>query len=180
MHPNTLRKVAPSSIPAQSRVPDNHFDPHLLCAIADLAETRGDVGFSPGGGLLFDTPATKAERMGLPIPVNAKSRFLDLPQDRYQTALKADSAFQSFVDAFTIPHVQPGYRLVVIPLTGRLSPSKLRAIGNAAETFGHGVIRVTPDVSIRLPNVPTALLRPLHKALVKAGLLTQATDRIAA
>jgi len=160
--------------------PDSVLDVARLRAIAKLAETRGDVRFTLGGGVLFDTPMTKAERLALPVSQIADVAYLDLPQDRFNRARAQDPAFTGFLNAFTVPHTRDGYRLVVIPLTGRLSAAKLAAIADAAETFGHGSVRVTPDVSIRLPNVPSALLRPLFGLLQAAGLIDPKPARLAA
>jgi len=41
-------------------------------------------------------------------------------------------------------------------------------------------LRMTADVSIRLPNVPVALVRPLYHALVSAGLFDETAARRAA
>jgi len=160
--------------------PDTLLDVPLVQAIAELAKTRGDVRFTLGGGILFDTPITKVERLALPAVRSRSMVFLDLPQDRFNSALVKDAAFQGFVNRFTVPHARDGYRLVVIPLTGRLTAAQLTAIAGVAETFGHGALRVTPDVSIRLPNVPVALLKPLFAALTKAGLVGSRATRLAA
>lgn len=160
--------------------PETLLDAPLLRAVADLARTRGAARFTPGGGYLFDTAITRAERIALPAPKARPVAFLDLPQDRFGSALALDTAFKAFVDRFTVPHARAGYRLVVIPLTGRLSADQLNAIAEAAEVFGHGAIRVTPDVSIRLPNVHVALLRPLYRALLQAGLIGGLAQRLAA
>lgn len=160
--------------------PDSLLDVSRLRAIAELAKTRGDVRFMLGGGVLFDTPMTKAERLALPAPQVADVEYLDLPQDRFARARTQDPTFDAFVKAFTVPHAREGYRLVVIPLAGRLSAAKLTAIADAAETLGHGAVRITPDVSIRLPNVPNALLRPLFGSLRSAELIDAKPARLAA
>jgi len=98
---------------------------------------------------------------------------MDLPRDRFQRTYQTRADFRAFVDRFTVSHSQPGYRLVVIPLQRALSAAALRAIADAAEAFGHGTIRLTADVSLRLPNVPLALLRPVFDSLREAGLLAE-------
>ncbi len=152
------------------------LDAPLLNAIADLAESRGAVRFTPGGGVLFDTPATRAERAALPTPRPHPPRLLELPSDRFTTSYENRPTFRTFVDRFTLAHSHHGYRMVIIPLDHRLSAPELRAVAEAAEAFGHGTIRLTADVSIRLPNVPLALLRPLFETLQKAGLGGQRTS----
>ncbi len=156
------------------------LDPASLYAIADMAHSRGDVRFTPGGGVLFDTPISRDERRNLPVPVARNPRFIELPQDRFWATYATHPAFRAFVDGFTIAHVQPGYRLVVIPLSKALTEAQLRKIADAAEAFGHGTIRLTADVSIRLTNVPNALLRPLFVLLGEAGLLVARDQSLAA
>lgn len=156
------------------------LDPNSLNAIADLAQSRGPARFTPGGGVLFDKPLSRDEARRLPLPVDTVPRFIDLPQDRFRIAYAANPAFRTFVDGYTVAHIKPGYRLVVIPLKGALDAAQLRAIANAAEAFGHGTIRLTADVSIRLTNVPNALLRPLFAALGKVGLLAGHNRQLAA
>ena len=161
-------------------VPGNLFNADRLVRIANIAETRGDVGFTPGGGVLFDTPATKEERAALALTGYSAPRLTALPEDRFAFNMNKNPAFRSFVKSFTVPRTEPGYRLVVIPLQGRLTPEQLRVIAHSAKAFGHDEIRITAGVSVRLPNVPTALLRPLFKALVTAGLLVEQSERLAA
>ncbi|NOX72919.1 MAG: hypothetical protein GXP03_04635 [Alphaproteobacteria bacterium] len=152
------------------------LDAPYLNAIATLADTRGDATFTPGGGVRFARPLSREDRATLPAPVDTAARFFELPQDRFKVDYARLPAFGELVDRFTIAHIRPGYRLVVIPLSGHLDAAQLRAIAKAAEAFGHGNIRLTADVSIRLPNVPEALLRPLFASLSKVGLLTE--DRV--
>jgi len=147
------------------------LDPALLRHLADLAETRGNLRFTPGGGVLFDKPLSRQERRALPEPSQNAPRFLDLPQARFHAHYHSSADFRNLVDLFTVAHVQPGYRLVVIPLQSALSAQALRALADLAETFGHATLRLTANVSIRLPNVPNALLRPLFAGLLAAGLL---------
>jgi len=159
-------------IESQSDVLDAGF----LTALADLAETRGKVRFTPGGGVLFDAPMTKEERLALPTPRDVPARFLNLPADRLAVQRQNDSGFDAFVARYTVPHLRNGYRLVVVPMQGGLSAAQLRALAEAATVFGHGTVRATADISVRLPNVPTALLRPLYRALTRAGLTFGRTD----
>lgn len=154
-----------------NRAEGDLLDAPYLRALADLAETRGDLRFTPGGGVLFDRPIRREERAALPPVGRVAPRFLDLPGDGFARALARNADFRAFVERHSVRHRRPGYRLVVIPLSGRLDPAQLRAIADAAETYGHGAIRLTADVSIRLPTVPEALLRPLWRHLRRAGLL---------
>ena len=80
--------------------PDSLLDVSRLRAIAELAKTRGDVRFMLGGGVLFDTPMTKAERLALPAPQVADVEYLDLPQDRFARARTQDPAFDAFCEGF--------------------------------------------------------------------------------
>jgi len=154
--------------------------PQTLRAIAALSDTRGDVRFTPGGGVLFDTPISREERKSIPEPSENSARLIDLPQDRFKQAYAHNSAFRSFVDGFTVAHSRDGYRLVVIPMQSGITPSQLRLIADVAEAFGHSIIRLTAGVSIRLPNVPIALLRPLWSKLDAAGLLLAGAQKLAA
>ena len=184
MQPQTRDPIVVSDISAsapQEHVnPDTLIDAPYLRAVADFADQYGAARFTPGGGVLFDKPLSKAERLSLPAPSHQRPRWLDLPQDRFAAHLARDAAFRAFVDSFTIAHAQAGYRLVVIPLHATLTAAQLRVIADCAETFGHGNLRLTADVSIRLTNVPTALLRPLFEALRLAGLSGAAHLKLAA
>ena len=171
----------PRTTPADfRRAEGDALDAPYLRALAELAESRGDLRFTPGGGVLFDSPMRREERAALPPVTRAAPRFLDLPGDGFRRALARDAGFAAFARDFTVAHRRAGYRLVVIPLAGRLSPDQLRAIADAAEIYGHGTIRLTADVSIRLPNVPEALLHPLYRHLQRAGLSGQKPHDLAA
>jgi nitrite/sulfite reductase ferredoxin-like protein len=170
--PANIHPIQPHLPASQSDLLDGPY----LHAIADLADARGAAMFTPGGGALFAKPLSREDRATLPAPQDVKPRFIDLPLDRFKADYARLPAFRQLVDRFTIPHIQNGYRLVVIPLAGRLEAGQLRAIAKAADTFGHGNIRLTADVSIRLTNVPEALLRPLFASLQKVGLLAE--DRV--
>jgi nitrite/sulfite reductase ferredoxin-like protein len=167
--PANIHPIQPHLPSSQSDV----LDAPYLHAIAHLADTRGAALFTPGGGVLFAKPLSREDRAALPVPQDEKPRFIDLPLDRFKADYARLPEFTKLVDRFTIPHIQNGYRLVVIPLAGRLDADQLHAIAKAAETFGHGNIRLTADVSIRLTNVPEALLRPLFATLLKVGLLAE-------
>jgi nitrite/sulfite reductase ferredoxin-like protein len=169
--------------PTQPHLPNRQsdlLDASYLKAIANFADTRGPVMFTPGGGVVLAKPLNREERATLPVPSDITPRFLDLPRDRFKADYDRLPEFRELVDRFTISHIQQGYRLVVIPLSGRLDASQLRAIAKSAQVFGHGNIRLTADVSIRLTNVPEALLRPLFAALSTAGLLEQNRLKLAA
>ncbi len=154
--------------------------PQSLRAIAALSEARGDVRFTPGGGVLFDTPISRDERARIPQPAEKPARLIDLPQDRYNLAYAQNPEFRAFVDGYTVAHARNGYRLVVIALQSAITPAQLRLIADVAEVFGHSTIRLTAGVSIRLPNVPVALLRPLWSKLDAAGLLSVRARKLAA
>ncbi|NOX39717.1 MAG: hypothetical protein GXP05_04165 [Alphaproteobacteria bacterium] len=154
--------------------------PQSLRAIATLSDVRGDVRFTPGGGVLFDTPISRAERDSIAQPIETPARLIDLPQDRYNLTYAQNSEFRAFIDGYTVAHARNGYRLVVIALQSAIRPAQLRLIADVAEVFGHSTIRLTAGVSIRLPNVPVALLRPLWSKLDAAGLLSVGARKLAA
>lgn len=160
--------------------PETLADAPFLRAVADLAETRGDARFTPGGGVMFDQPLSRDDRGTLPRPQDIAPRFLDLPVDRHRREKAQRPEFARLVAKYTIQHLRPGYRMVIIPLIRPLSAADLRLIADMAETFGHGTIRLTANVSIRLPNVPEALLRPLFTALRRGGLYDAGSVQLAA
>ncbi len=167
---NALANIHP--IAAQHSASNSDLlDAPYLHAIAALADRRGAVRLSSGGGVQFAQPLGREDRAALPVPRDVAPRFLNLPKDRFRAEYDRFGIFHDQVDRFTIAHIQPGYRHVVIPLVGRLDSAQLRAIAKAAETFGHGTIRLTLDAAIHLPNVPEALLRPLFTTLNQVGLL---------
>ncbi|MDQ7079187.1 MAG: hypothetical protein Q9M41_00790 [Paracoccaceae bacterium] len=147
------------------------LSPAWLRAVAELAQGRGPVRFTPGGGVLLDRPLSRQERLKLPPIQELHPHLINLPNDRFASARRADAEFDAFVSRYTVAHAYAGYRLVVIPIAGGLDAAQLRAIADMAEAFGHGIIRLTADVSIRLPNVPEALLRPLWRKLTRVGLI---------
>lgn len=160
--------------------PETLVDAPFLRSVADLAESRGDARFTPGGGVMFDRPLSRDERRALPDPADIAPRFLDLPTHRHQREMTRNPEYANLVAKYTIPHFRTGYRMVIIPLTRALTADDLRLIADAAETFGHGTIRLTANVSLRLPNVPEALLRPLFATLKRGGLFSAAPRQIAA
>ena len=185
-HPDA---TSPTSPLGHARVVSIHSEsdilsPGWLRAVADLAEGRAAVRFTPGAGVLLDHPVNRPlsrdERAHLPEIAERPVRLADLPRDRFLAARRFDPAFDAFVQRYTVPHAEAGYRLVVIPLDHALSAGELRTIADIAENLGHGTIRLTADVSIRLPNVPEALLRPLWRQLVRAGLIERPKRAIAA
>ncbi|MCA8868084.1 MAG: hypothetical protein KDA67_05495 [Rhodobacteraceae bacterium] len=160
--------------------PESLIDAAWLRAVARLAASGGDARFTPGGGVLLDRPLSNQDRLSLPAPKNNPPRWLDLPDDRFRAHYRANSDFRSFIDSFTVAHARKGYRLVVIPLGRPLSARQLLTIAACAEDFGHGSLRLTADVSIRLPNVPVALLRPLYDSLARARLFAEQPAEMAA
>ncbi len=165
-----MQQIDPIVDFAPAATEDSLIDVPWLKAVAELARTGGPAWFTPGGGVILDRPLPREVARALPRPRAVAPRWLELPPDRALRALETDRDFAAWAARFVIPHRRADYRMVVVPLTRRLTADELLGIAEAAETFGHGTLRLTADVSIRLPNVPLALLPPLWRRLRRAGL----------
>ncbi len=66
---------------------------------------------------------------------------------------------------------QPGLHWIGVSVpVGQLTSKQLRRLGELAELYGSGEVRLTVWQNLVIPNVPTAWVETLKKALVKAGL----------
>ncbi len=63
---------------------------------------------------------------------------------------------------------------VAVPV-GQLTSKQLRRLAELSENYGSGEVRLTVWQNLVIPNVPTAYVETLNKALVKAGLDWQAS-----
>lgn len=71
---------------------------------------------------------------------------------------------------------QPGLHWVGVEIpVGQLTSKQLRRLAELAEHYGSGEVRLTVWQNLVIPNVPTAFVETLKKALVKAGLNWQAS-----
>lgn len=74
------------------------------------------------------------------------------------------------------PQRQPGlsYLGVVAPL-GRLSIRQLRELADLSRLYGSGILRLTPWQNVLIPDVPTARMPALQRAVEALGLFASAT-----
>ncbi len=71
---------------------------------------------------------------------------------------------------------QPGLHWVGVEIpVGQLTSKQLRRLAELSEHYGSGEVRLTVWQNLVIPNVPTAFVETLKKALVKAGLNWQAS-----
>jgi ferredoxin-nitrite reductase len=71
---------------------------------------------------------------------------------------------------------QPGLHWVGVEIpVGQLTSKQLRRLAELSENYGSGEVRLTVWQNLVIPNVPTAFVETLKKALVKAGLNWQAS-----
>jgi len=71
---------------------------------------------------------------------------------------------------------QPGMHWVGVEIpVGQLTSKQLRRLAELSENYGSGEVRLTVWQNLVIPNVPTAFVETLKKALVKAGLNWQAS-----
>ncbi|MDH5737612.1 MAG: nitrite/sulfite reductase [Gammaproteobacteria bacterium] len=100
----------------------------------------------------------------------------DIPHD---TMRIADSkGFGQWLSQNTLPHKQPGYRIVNISLKptgqapGDVSDGQLDFLANLAEDYSFGEARITHEQNICLADVESSRLRQLWEILDSQGMAT--------
>ncbi|MFN0113139.1 MAG: nitrite/sulfite reductase [Paracoccaceae bacterium] len=104
--------------------------------------------------------------------------FRNAPVDGYETALRADPAFRTWVDTNVTAHRNPNYAIATISLKahgdtpGDASSDQMRLIADLADRYAHGEIRVSHEQNLVLPHVHRSDLWALWSSLALAGLGT--------
>jgi sulfite reductase (NADPH) hemoprotein beta-component len=82
-----------------------------------------------------------------------------------------DEAYTRWRTTNVLPQKQFGYAMVVatIPL-GDMTGAQMRVLGDLAQAYGDGSVRVTPDQNLVFRWVKVADVRPLYSRLAAAGL----------
>jgi sulfite reductase (NADPH) hemoprotein beta-component len=95
-----------------------------------------------------------------------------------ERARRADPDFDRFVSTNTFPHKVRGYTAVTISLKpiggapGDATSDQMRAVADAADTFGFGEIRVTHHQNLVLPDIRLGDLPKLYEHLKAHDLAT--------
>jgi sulfite reductase (NADPH) hemoprotein beta-component len=95
-----------------------------------------------------------------------------------EKALAENADFAAFVGANVAPHKVDGYAIVTVSLKpiggipGDATSAQMRALADAADTYGFGELRVSHEQNIILPHVRKDDLFALWRDLDAAGLAT--------
>jgi len=105
-------------------------------------------------------------------------KWIKVSLQTYETTLKTDPVFRSFVDTNIAAHKNPHYAIVSVSLKkpgatpGDASAQQMRVLADCARAFGHDELRISHEQNIILPHVHRAHLPALHSALKAADLAT--------
>ncbi len=108
----------------------------------------------------------------------APPEFFELPTDDYESTLKTDPVFRSFVDTNVSEHKNPKYASVSVSLKahrqtpGDASSDQMHVLANVAKEYSHDELRVSHEQNIILPHVAKAHLPTVFLALKEVGLAT--------
>jgi sulfite reductase (ferredoxin) len=83
----------------------------------------------------------------------------------------ADAAYARWRTTNLLPQKQPGYAMVIatIPL-GDMTSEQMRVIGELADSFGDGTVRVTPEQDLVFRWIKQSDVHALYRQLSAAGL----------
>lgn len=106
--------------------------------------------------------------------------YEDLPErsEALEKAKAESAAFAAFAAVNVAPHRQAGYAIVTVSLKpiggipGDATSAQMRALADAADTYGFGELRVSHEQNIILPHVKKDDLLALWRDLDAAGLAT--------
>lgn len=98
--------------------------------------------------------------------------------DGFEKAEAENAEFAAFAAVNVAPHKVPGYAIVTVSLKpiggipGDATAAQMRALADAADTYGFGELRVSHEQNIILPHVKQDDLLALWRDLSAAGLAT--------
>ncbi|BBU61237.1 sulfite reductase [Methylosinus sp. C49] len=98
--------------------------------------------------------------------------------DGFEKAKAENAEFAAFAAVNVAPHKVPGYAIVTVSLKpiggipGDATSAQMRALADAADTYGFGELRVSHEQNIILPHVKQDDLLALWRDLAAAGLST--------
>ncbi|CAN2534262.1 Sulfite+reductase+[ferredoxin] [Methylocapsa aurea] len=124
--------------------------------------------------------AYDAQELARVVAAFAPPAYETLPA-RSQTldgAKAENAAFAAFAAVNVAPHKVPGYAIVTVSLKpiggipGDATAAQMRALADAADTYGFGELRVSHEQNIILPHVKQDDLLALWRDLEAAGLST--------
>ena len=101
---------------------------------------------------------------------------VDLATHPFETALKTNPVFRSFVDTNVAEHKRADYAIVTVSLKkpgatpGDASAAQMRAMADIAARFGYHELRISHEQNIILPHIHRAHLPAVFQALKAADL----------
>ncbi|WP_036292489.1 nitrite/sulfite reductase [Methylosinus sp. PW1] len=125
----------------------------------------------------FAYDAQELERV---VAAFAPPAYESLParSDGFEKAKAENAEFAAFAAVNVAPHKVPGYAIVTVSLKpiagipGDATSAQMRALADAADTYGFGELRVSHEQNIILPHVKQDDLLALWRDLSAAGLAT--------
>ncbi|MGJ8584628.1 MAG: nitrite/sulfite reductase [Marinosulfonomonas sp.] len=108
----------------------------------------------------------------------AAPAFVTKSTEAFDTALKFDPVFRSWVDTNLSEHRAPDYAIVTVSIKahgetpGDATADQMRVLAELGERYSHDELRISHEQNVILPHVHKADLPVIHAALKQAGLAT--------
>lgn len=146
----------------------------------ELAALRAEGGtslpFDPEHPEVEEAPGASDQRP--PAPVRIAARAVETPLSgpgivpRVEPRLDVDAGeFARWASSNVKPQKQRGWTTTTVTtLLGDLTSAQMRLIGELAEAFGDGTVRVTHDQNLVFRWVRTSDVAPMYRSLLAAGL----------
>ncbi|TDX67611.1 sulfite reductase (NADPH) hemoprotein beta-component [Methylosinus sp. sav-2] len=143
----------------------------------DEIRTQVEAEFAAMDRAPFAYDAQELERV---VAAFAPPAYESLParSDALEKAKAENTEFAAFAAVNVAPHKVPGYAIVTVSLKpiggipGDATAAQMRALADAADTYGFGELRVSHEQNIILPHVKQDDLFALWRDLSAAGLAT--------
>ncbi|WP_024881093.1 nitrite/sulfite reductase [Methylosinus sp. LW3] len=160
---------------------DNKYKARIKILVHEtgLDEIRAqvDAEFAAMARAPFAYDAQELERV---VAAFAPPAYESLPvrSDALEKVKVENAEFAAFAAVNVAPHKVPGYAIVTVSLKpiggipGDATAAQMRALADAADTYGFGELRVSHEQNIILPHVKKDDLLALWRDLSAAGLAT--------
>ena len=108
----------------------------------------------------------------------AAPAFVTKSTEAYDTALKFDPVFRSWVDTNLSEHRATDYAIVTVSIKahgetpGDATADQMRVLAELGERYSHDELRISHEQNVILPHVHKSDLPVIHAALKQAGLAT--------
>ncbi|MFY7958566.1 MAG: nitrite/sulfite reductase, partial [Elsteraceae bacterium] len=158
---------------------DNKYKARIKILVQEMGEAEMkaavEAEFALLRGKTLTLPQPEIERIAAYF---APPAFASLPavSTRLESARRADSALDRFVQRNLSPHKQAGYGIVTLSLKpigappGDATADQMDAVAELAKRFSFDEIRVSHEQNLVLPHVRLDDLPELHAELEAAGL----------